>query len=126
MKKIFTCILFVILFSGFTIRTSGDLEGDMNFQNKENIFFSNDNFSVSNLYPNPANEVTRVAYSMKEDVNLKISIHNILGGIASEVALPSDKKEVSISTEKMDSGIYFYTLYHEGKVVATKKLIIKH
>lgn len=90
------------------------------------IFFSQEGIKVSNAYPNPASSQASIDYSiMSVQTNASIVVHNLLGNKVTEVVLEKDEPNAKIFTDALDNGIYFYSLYIEGKRVATKKLVVK-
>ncbi len=95
--------------------------------NNNDKLFSNEKIMVSNIYPNPANDVAWIDYTIGNNVNTaSISIYSSLGTEISTVELDKFERKVRISTSNMDSGFYFYQLKVDGKKVATKKLLVRH
>lgn len=89
--------------------------------------FTNEKITVSNIYPNPANDVAWIDYSIANSVNsASISIYSSLGTEISTVELDKFERKARISTANMDSGFYFYQLKVDGKKLATKKLLVRH
>jgi len=90
--------------------------------------YHTDRLSVSNLYPNPAvSEYTYVDYNVGAGVNqVKLSFFNLLGSPVGEFALDRTERRMKISTADWPNGMYFYQLSHDGKTVATKKLLVRH
>jgi hypothetical protein len=83
--------------------------------------------SISNIYPNPANDFAVLDYSLKNSSKeAKVTFLNILGGTVGEYKLDSFDNNIRIRTDSWDNGIYFYQLMIEGKKVATKKLLVRH
>ena len=111
---------------GFVVRQDKAINADVYSFNSADQLYVNEEIVVSNVYPNPANDYIRISYNMPSTHQAKLVFLNILGTRMGEHPLPSERKEVFISTEELASGIYFHTLYINGKSMATKKLIIKH
>jgi hypothetical protein len=83
--------------------------------------------SISNIYPNPANEFAVLDYHLRNSSKVvKVTFFNILGASVGEFKLDSFDNSLRIRTESWDNGIYFYQLILEGKKVATKKLLVRH
>lgn len=83
--------------------------------------------SISNIYPNPANDFAVLDYSLRSsNKEAKVTFLNILGGTVGEYKLDSFDNNIRIRTDSWDNGIYFYQLIIEGKKVATKKLLVRH
>lgn len=91
------------------------------------MFYDAEGVSVSNVYPNPANDYANLNYRITENSkNAKISFINILGGSVGDFTLDPADTKLQVSTRNWDNGIYFYQLMVEGRKVATKKLIVRH
>ena len=89
--------------------------------------FSNDKITISNIYPNPANEIAMVDYVISPNVTeAKLVFYNVLGSPVNNYVLDKTERKMSIRTSEYDNGIYFYQLYVDGKTLATKKLLIRH
>lgn len=92
----------------------------------EDKLFVNENLSVSNIYPNPANEFATLDYRIRGNQKAKVAFLNILGGTITEQELNPFDSNVRVQTRTWDNGIYFYQLMVDGKKVATKKLLVRH
>ena len=91
------------------------------------ILFSNDKISISSIFPNPAGAYASIDYSLTNHTHTaKIILCNVLGNVVREYILVRDARRLNISTLELTSGVYFYSLYVDGKNVVTRKLIIKH
>jgi len=77
------------------------------------------------MFPNPANEVLNVKYNMA-DRKWGLKIMNAVGQKVVELIPQFSEENITISTDKFSSGIYFVNILYEGKIVATKKLVIAH
>lgn len=83
-------------------------------------------FSLSQNYPNPFNPVTSINYSIAENVNVKISVFDILGR---EISVPVNEfknagnYEVNFNAENLGSGIFYYRI-EAGSFTDTKKMIL--
>jgi hypothetical protein len=106
------------------------LEFELNFNveekpEKQNIY-SSKFITLHDVYPNPVVDQAVVDYSVLNDrVKAKIVVHNILGNIVGEYALPSFENFVRVKTYDLSAGIYFYTLYIDNEGVMTRKLIVR-
>jgi len=108
------------------------LEVDLNFAVEEkpekaasNIYTSRF-ITLYDVYPNPAMDHANVAYKLINDrIKAKILVHNILGNVIGEYALPFLETSIRIKTDDLSAGIYFYTLYIDNEGVTTRKLIVK-
>ncbi|MBN1996112.1 T9SS type A sorting domain-containing protein [candidate division KSB1 bacterium] len=85
-------------------------------------------FALLQNYPNPFNPSTTISYTLQKSSAVKISVYDLLGH---EVAvLVNDKKPAGTHTVQFDgtnlsSGIYFYKLQSEGKVISRKMTLIQ-
>ncbi|MGR3809187.1 T9SS type A sorting domain-containing protein [Jiulongibacter sp. NS-SX5] len=112
-----------------TKNTSSKNEAKVTFTSEtiaEDKLFVNDNVSVSNIYPNPANDYAHLDYRIKSGAKAKVSFLNLLGGTVADFDLDSFDNRLNVETRKWDNGIYFYQLLIDGKKVATKKLLVRH
>jgi photosystem II stability/assembly factor-like uncharacterized protein len=86
-----------------------------------------DNFKLYQNYPNPFNSVSSIKYQVLRSSNIKLVVFNILG---KEVATLVNEKqlsgiyEVSFDCGNLSTGVYFYSLLVDGKLIDTKKLTL--
>lgn len=82
----------------------------------------------SNAYPNPANDRTYFNYSLSGSAigHSFLFIRDILGNIVIEIPITEENGTLRVFTDKLNNGVYFYSLIIHGKVNFTKKLIIRH
>ena len=78
-------------------------------------------------FPNPFNPMTKIGYSLKSSGFVALKIHDITGRLASE--LVNERQEPGVYSSEFNavnlpSGIYFYSLYIDGKEFATKKMTL--
>lgn len=89
--------------------------------------YASDQLTVSNIYPNPANDFADIDYAMSNGVgSASITLLNILGSPIAEYTLDRNERKVRLQTRDLPTGYYFYQLSVEGAKVATKKLLVKH
>ena len=92
----------------------------------EDVLFYNDDITISNIYPNPINEVAIWDYSLKNPkTNAKVILHNVLGGIVGEHELSEFESKLKVDTQTFKPGVYFYTLSLHNQNVITKKFVVK-
>lgn len=78
-------------------------------------------------YPNPANASTSIKYELTGSVNkASVKIYNMLGSVIKEVKLTNVTGTVNVSTAELEQGVYFYAVFANDRVVATRKLVITH
>jgi photosystem II stability/assembly factor-like uncharacterized protein len=78
-------------------------------------------------YPNPFNAVSSIKYQVSKSSNVKLIVYDLLG--KEIVTLVNERKnsglyEVKFNGANLSSGIYFYTLFVNGMIVDTKKMIL--
>lgn len=100
------------------------------------IIFTTDALSINNdfkinkfnAYPNPCTTQVQIQYDLAKYSNFRnanIVISNLVGKKLETVALEgiTGKKNINVST--LPAGIYFYSIEVNGRIVSSKKLIIK-
>ena len=97
------------------------------FISSEDRLFSSDKLTVSNIYPNPADDHANIDYVIASSAgDTKITFYNVLGNEMKEEMLDKDQKKLRVSTREWNNGIYLYQLSSEGKSLVTKKLLVRH
>ena len=111
-----------------TVVTIAEKENKLEeFISSEDRLFSSDKLTVSNIYPNPADDFASIDYVISSQVGeAKITFYNVLGNEMKEEILDKDQRKVRISTREWNNGIYLYQLSSEGKSLVTKKLLVRH
>ncbi|MFT7421346.1 MAG: hypothetical protein ACI9QN_002275 [Arcticibacterium sp.] len=92
----------------------------------KDFLYTNEELSISNIYPNPANDFVNLDYSFSTYKIVKVVFYNVLGGKIADFKLDSFDKQLRIETRNWDNGIYLYQLIFDGKKLATKKLLVRH
>jgi uncharacterized delta-60 repeat protein len=83
-------------------------------------------FSLSQNYPNPFNPMTYIRFDVAFQTDVNLSLYNVLG---KEIAVLVNQKlspgsyEVSLNSERLLSGVYFYRI-SMGDFTETKKMIL--
>jgi hypothetical protein len=81
---------------------------------------------VSDIYPNPASNQINIDYSMPIDVNeASVKIVNLLGTVVKEDPIDTRASNMKMDIFDLKGGIYFYSIYINGEIYNTKKLIIR-
>jgi len=87
-----------------------------------------DEFILEQNYPNPFNPVTKIKYSIPSAGKVKLAVHDILGNkisvIVDEEKLPG-VYESEFNGKDLSSGIYFYRLIMNDKMLVKKFILIK-
>jgi hypothetical protein len=94
----------------------------------EGIFHADGKLNVSTIYPNPlpANTDATVNYQILEPfTQARVVIINVLGHELASLDLEPNQTRVKVNHELLDNGLYFYTLFVDGKSLATNKFIVK-
>ncbi len=98
--------------------------GDNNNNDK---LYSSDKLTVSNIYPNPANDFASIDYVITGNVNeASMSFYNLLGNEIASYELDKSDRKLKVQTTNWDSGVYLYQLVVDGKKLVTKKLLVRH
>jgi|WetSurMetagenome_2_1015567.scaffolds.fasta_scaffold06481_1 hypothetical protein len=91
-----------------------------------------DNFKLYQNYPNPFNPVTNIKYQVTQNSFVTLKIFDALGREVAtlvneklnageyESQFPDNKN----SNVQLNSGVYFYSLYVDGKKIDTKKMML--
>lgn len=92
----------------------------------KDVFYEKGHIAVNSFFPNPAVKTAIMEYSIGPyDTEAKITIQNVLGNIVKTYDLRPEENKLSISTENLNPGVYFYTLFVKDEGLATRKLIVK-
>ncbi|MCU0372914.1 MAG: T9SS type A sorting domain-containing protein [Ignavibacteria bacterium] len=87
-----------------------------------------ESFNLYQNYPNPFNPVTTIEFSVPKAGNVSLRIYDMNGREASVPLngnrLQPGKYSQSVNGAGLSSGVYFYSLIFEGKVIDTKKMIL--
>jgi Secretion system C-terminal sorting domain len=92
-------------------------------------FFTVEGLTISNIYPNPADDAGNFDYlfSGNNYKEVKIDFFNVLGSPMNvSVALEKFDRKARVSLKEFPNGFYFYQLIADGKTLATKKLLVRH
>lgn len=84
-------------------------------------------FGLSQNYPNPFNPSTNINYALPTSADVSIDVFNVLGKkVASLVnqKKAAGKHAVQFQATNLASGVYFYTLRIDGKVLKSQKMLL--
>lgn len=86
------------------------------------------NVPTLSAYPNPTRGVTTLSLSQVGDDNYKIRISNTIGKIVRTIDLKdlNESSEVTLDLSHLPSGVYFYSLLVNEKMIETKRLVLQH
>ncbi|MGE5621074.1 MAG: T9SS type A sorting domain-containing protein [archaeon] len=86
-------------------------------------------FSLYEAYPNPFNPSTTIKFDLPESGNVTLRIYDIQGKLVQTVLNNVFKAggtyEYKVNMNRMASGIYLYTLQHNGKIQTRKMALLK-
>ncbi len=83
--------------------------------------------SLSQNYPNPFNSGTKINFSIPKQSHVKIVLYDVLGR---EVMLLVNsifnygEHNLSLDANNLASGLYFYSMYLDGNLFETKKMVL--
>ncbi len=83
-------------------------------------------YKLHQNYPNPFNSVTNVKWSMLKAGNAKIMVYDLRGREIQTLVnknLNAGTYNIRFNGEGLSSGVYFYSLFTDNKLIDTKKLI---
>ncbi|MBD3168145.1 MAG: Omp28-related outer membrane protein [candidate division Zixibacteria bacterium] len=79
-------------------------------------------------YPNPFNATTNIAFALKSDTDVNLSVYNIAGQKVAELAdgfFEAGNHVVNWDASEVSSGVYFYRLETNDEVKARKMILMK-
>lgn len=97
-----------------------------NYSNYNAHFAVPNYIELSQNFPNPFNNTTKIKYSLKNDYHVKLKVFDILGKevlVLIDKFLPKGTYLELFSPNKLSSGIYFYRI-QAGEFVDTKKMVL--
>ncbi|MBE2217643.1 MAG: T9SS type A sorting domain-containing protein [Ignavibacteria bacterium] len=92
-----------------------------------NISSIAETFELGQNYPNPFNPVTQISFSVAKAGDIKIKIFDLLGNevvVLVDQKLSAGKYKTDFSAANFSSGAYFYSLYADGKLLSTKRMLL--
>lgn len=89
-------------------------------------------FSLSQNFPNPFNPVTTVNFALPDAGKVRLAVYNLLGQevrslISGNMDAGSYKavwNSMDNTGRKVSSGVYFYRLMVDGKIINTRKMLL--
>jgi hypothetical protein len=80
-----------------------------------------------NAFPNPADDKVTLSFTRSSlNENATIELYNMLGAKVYSQKVDGTDGTISISTENLKAGLYFYSLNEGGKISRPGRLTIKH
>jgi len=82
---------------------------------------------LSQNYPNPFNPVSKINFGLPRHGQVSLKVYNVLGNevvtLVNE-SRPAGSYEVNFDGSNFPSGIYFYDLVVDGKIIDTKRMLL--
>lgn len=85
-------------------------------------------FEVTQNSPNPFTKSTTISYKLSETATVSIKGYDMMGKVfvvANTSVISEGLHPVVFNSESLSSGIYYYALEVNGKIIDTKKMVIK-
>jgi lysophospholipase L1-like esterase len=83
-------------------------------------------FELFQNYPNPFNPTTQISYSIPNSELVSLKVYNVLGEEVAQLVNQfqnNGKYQVTLNTNQLSSGVYFYQL-KAGDFVSVKKMLL--
>lgn len=84
-------------------------------------------FKLFQNFPNPFNAGTKINFKLPKQSFIQLKIFDITGREVSVLineSLNAGSFDVLFNPENLSSGVYFYSLYAEGKLIGTKRMLL--
>ncbi|MCF7741085.1 MAG: T9SS type A sorting domain-containing protein [Candidatus Marinimicrobia bacterium] len=84
-------------------------------------------FQLSQNYPNPFNPVTTIEYTLSNSGNVELSVFDLQGRLVEEIVSREQKSghyKYNFHAQDQASGIYFYKLTVDAKVIGVRKMAL--
>ncbi len=86
-----------------------------------------DNVILSQNYPNPATDVTRIAFELKAAGTVSLEVYDVTGKLIinrTEGTLPTGTHNIDLNVNDLPAGVYQYSLIVDGTRV-TRPMMVK-
>ncbi len=80
--------------------------------------------AVVKVFPNPFNSISTFSFVYDLSSEKELSLYDMLGKKIKTIRIPKGENSVSLTSEGMNEGMYFYKLSNSGKTIATGKFIV--
>jgi hypothetical protein len=84
-------------------------------------------FELSQNYPNPFNSSTKINFNLAGKSNVKIVMYDVLGREVLTLVdsrLEGGKYDIYVKANNLASGVYFYSMYLDGRLFTTRKMVM--
>jgi len=86
-----------------------------------------DKLVLKGPYPNPASQLATIEYNLPDSYRYAhVIIRNMLGVEVENIKIENHSGKEAIDVSSLASGIYFYSFFADGKILQSKKMIVKH
>lgn len=86
----------------------------------------NNNKVIFNTYPNPVTTNLSINYSFVGSTkNAKLDVYDVLGQKVETYLLTENNGKLTINTNKLNAGVYFYAIKVDEKTIKTERVIVK-
>jgi hypothetical protein len=80
---------------------------------------------LGNSYPNPTKNNATINYVLPKNTSSAfLVLTNTLGQVISKTPISSEKNKITISTNLLEQGIYFYCIESNDNRTSSKKMMI--
>ncbi len=83
--------------------------------------------SLSQNYPNPFNSSTKINFFLPKQSHVKIVVYDVLGREVNVIVnsiMNHGEHNMSLDANNFASGLYFYSMYIDGNLFGSKKMIL--
>ena len=84
-------------------------------------------YKLGDNFPNPFNSTTTIPYHASNGGEISIGLHDILGRKVESFNHSHEQEgwhEIVMDLNELSSGIYFYQLESNGKLISQKKMLL--
>ncbi len=85
-------------------------------------------YELGQNFPNPFNPSTTFRLSMKKNAIISLLVYDVTGRLVNEVVknryYEVGNNQINYTNSSLGSGVYFYSLYANGRFVGSKKMVI--
>ncbi len=89
-------------------------------------------YRLDRNYPNPFNPITKIGFALPEMSNVRLVVYNVMGQEVRTLVNSSMEAGVYNTVwnatdnmgRKVSSGVYFYRLFVDGRILSTQKMIL--
>ena len=118
---------YVVGNSGTILKTTDGGGSITAIESSSEVANSPSGYSLDQNYPNPFNPVTRLKFEIPDFGFISLKIFDVKGREVKTLinkSLSGGKHETEFDGLNQPSGIYFYTLYSDGKLIDTKSMVL--